>query len=157
MRAWLCGLGLMLCGTGTICGQTDQVATLTVHVTDPAGSPFQGAEVTAVATVTQVRDALQTDRAGAALFRLSPGIYQVTVQARGFMTYEQTNIEVSNGGSQQLPLVLTVGATECEPCMTEAPPPIEMLQATALTALIEPVPLKGKLALHSRRMPRTRN
>jgi hypothetical protein len=138
-----------------ICGQTPII--LTVHVTDPTGALVRDADVTATPTELEGPVAwtapvtLKTSPRGEAQFSLSPGIYRISVLARGFQQLVVSNLEVGREYSQQLPLVLTLGATECEPCFTQvAPPPIELIEAPPLTALIELKPPIALLSLPAR-------
>jgi hypothetical protein len=77
--------------------QAQQLATLSVAVTDPSSRVVTGAQVTLTSTQTSLIRTQAGDRAGlAVLSALTPGDYQLSVKAAGFSEYQQ-------------PLTLTVG------------------------------------------------
>jgi hypothetical protein len=161
MRTWLVGLGLLLSGTGLICAQTS--VTLTVHVTDAAGSPVQGAAATASPTelwgpvVMQTPVTLNTDRSGEARFTLWLGIYRISAEKQGFGYAATPNLEVSRE-SQQLPLVLVIATTRListdtpcyGDCVTSDPAWLKLIEAQPLGALIELKSSIAPLALQAR-------
>ena len=68
---------------------------LTGNVTDPASAAVPGIHVEAVNQETNIRSETSTDEHG--LYRLTnlqSGLYKVTVTAKSFRTYVQTNVQV---------------------------------------------------------------
>ena len=77
--------------------QAQQLATLSVTVTDPSNRVVPGAQVTLTSAQTSLIRTQAGDRAGlAVLSALTPGDYRLAVKAEGFNEYQQ-------------PLTLTVG------------------------------------------------
>ena len=77
--------------------QAQQLATLSVTVTDPSNRVVPGAQVTLTSAQTSLIRTQAADRAGlAVLSALTPGDYRLDVKAEGFSEYQQ-------------PLTLTVG------------------------------------------------
>jgi hypothetical protein len=77
--------------------QAQQLATLSVSVTDPSNRVVPGAQVTLTSAQTSLIRTQAGDRAGlAVLSALTPGNYRLAVHAAGFREYQQ-------------PLTLTVG------------------------------------------------
>ena len=88
-------LFFVLIGASTLSAQ--QLATLNVTVTDPAGRAVANARITLDSQSTGIVRNQSTDRAGLAILTaLSAGDYLLKVQAEGFSDYQQ-------------PLTLTVG------------------------------------------------
>jgi hypothetical protein len=79
---------LVLFGASILPAQ--QLATLNVTVTDPAGRVVSNAHVAVNSQSTGIARSQSTDRSGlAVLTALSAGEYQLKVQAEGFSDYEQ--------------------------------------------------------------------
>jgi len=77
--------------------QAQQLATLSVTVTDPSNRVVPGAQVTLTSAQTSLLRTQSADRAGlAVLSALTPGDYRLAVKAEGFSEYDH-------------PLTLTVG------------------------------------------------
>jgi hypothetical protein len=165
MHTWPLALGFLLCGPGAICGQTAHwSATLTVHVTDAAGSPIQDADVTPVLTelwgpvLWKAPVTLKTDRGGEVQFRLSPGIYRIDAAKLGFENTTVPNLEAGREDSQQLTLVLEIATAKLIPadtpchgeCVTFDPAWLKLIEAAPLAALIELKPPVAPLALQPR-------
>src|ERR1700734_3385390 len=70
--------------------QAQQLATLSVTVTDPSNRVVPGARVTLTSAQTSVIRTQAGDRAGlAVLSALTPGDYRLTVKAEGFSEYQK--------------------------------------------------------------------
>src|ERR1700684_4532831 len=70
--------------------QAQQLATLSVTVSDPSNRVVPGAQVTLTSTQTSLIRTQAGDRAGlAVLSALTPGDYRLTVKAEGFSEYQQ--------------------------------------------------------------------
>jgi len=74
--------------------QNHAQATFTTTVTDQTGARVPGARITVTDEATGSRTASPTDSTGQATFQLNEGTYQLRVQAKGFESYEEKEIEV---------------------------------------------------------------
>src|SRR6478672_2073158 len=69
--------------------------TLTGNVADPASAAVPGAHVEAVNQETNVKSAGDTDEHGLYRFtNVQPGLYRVTITAKSFRTYVETNVQI---------------------------------------------------------------
>jgi hypothetical protein len=103
---------------------------ITGTVTDSSGAAIPGATVTATAASTGIEAVRQTSGAGSfTISPLQPGIYSVTVAAKGFKTLHQDNLSVDALNALGLNPVLSVGdATETVE-VTAAPPVLDTTSA----------------------------
>ena len=94
--------------------QTTGAATLVGTVTDGTGAVAPAARVTVVNIETSFRSETQTGSEGNYYVPyLSPGTYQVTVEAAGFKRYVRDGITIRSGETPRVDVVLEVGsATE---------------------------------------------
>src|SRR5580693_818723 len=82
---------------------------LTGNVTDPSSAAIPGAKVDAVSVETGVARQTDTDSRGVFSFsNLQPGIYRVTVTAKSFQTFIETNIEVQESAVRRVDVRLSV-------------------------------------------------
>jgi hypothetical protein len=148
MRLRFAGPGLLL-AAGTLFAQTSQPTAL-VQVIDPTGPPIPQATVSMLATAESAEFHASTNPKGEAQFDLVEGTYKVTVTAQGFRPETKTLVVPSSAGIR-IEVVLQVGG--CTECVTvsQSLPPISLIPQPPLTALLEPMPLSGKLILRSRR------
>jgi hypothetical protein len=103
---------------------------ITGTVTDSSGAAIPGATVTAMAASTGIAAVRQTSGAGSfTISPLQPGVYSVTVAAKGFKTLHQDNLSVDALNALGLNPVLSVGdATETVE-VTAAPPVLDTTSA----------------------------
>ncbi len=90
--------------------QTDR-GTITGTITDPAGAVVPGATVTALnkatnATVTSVT----TSTGNYTLPSLATGVYDLTIEAKGFTKFIQEGIEVQVAQTARIDITLRIGA-----------------------------------------------
>lgn len=100
-------------------------------VTDQSGAVIGGATVTANLVEQNSNSTRTTTRTGDyTITPLTPGIYAVTVSAKGFETFVQQNVTVNALQTVPLAIKLTVGAAEQTITVTDAPPVLETADAT---------------------------
>jgi hypothetical protein len=100
-------------------------------VTDASGAVIPGASVTANLVAQNSNTVRSTTGTGNYnITPLTPGIYTVTVAAKGFETYVQENITVNALENVPLNIKLNVGSAEQTITVTDAPPVLETADAT---------------------------
>ena len=110
-----------LAGTGAISGT----------VTDPTGAVIADATVTATNIGTNVKTVRTTTGAGDYnITPLTPGLYSVSVVAKGFQQFIQENVTVDALATVGLPIKLTVGRTDETVTVSAAPPVLSTQDAT---------------------------
>jgi len=132
LAAWGCvGLLMMavmplvaraqLAGTGEIAGT----------VTDQTGAVVPGATVTATLVSQNTNTVRTTTGAGDySITPLTPGLYTVTVNAKGFETFVQQNVTVNALQTVALNIKVSLGAAQQTITVTSAPPVLETTDAT---------------------------
>jgi len=84
---------------------------ITGYVTDPSGAAIPNATVTATEVHTNVATARTCDAAGLYLItNLLPGTYTVSVEAQGFKTFTQREVQLEVGATVRTDVKLEVGA-----------------------------------------------
>ena len=122
-----CSLMAQLAGTGAISGT----------VTDATGAIIPNATVTARSISTNTRTVRTTTGAGIyTVTPLSPGMYTLTVSAKGFKTFVQQNITVNALATATVNVRLAVGAAQQTITVSTAPPVLETTDA-ALGAVMD--------------------
>jgi hypothetical protein len=102
-----------LAGTGAISG----------IITDPTGAVIPDATVTATNVGTNVKTIRTSTGAGDYnITPLQPGVYTVSVVAKGFQQHIQENVTVDALVTVNLPIQLTVGRTDETVTVSTAPP-----------------------------------
>ncbi|HME56844.1 MAG TPA: carboxypeptidase regulatory-like domain-containing protein, partial [Terracidiphilus sp.] len=92
-------------------GEMGGAGAISGTVTDVTGAVIPGATVTLTALDTNVSTTQTTSSDGSyAVTGLAPGLYTLTVMARGFLTYRQSNVTVSGQESETVNVSLNVGA-----------------------------------------------
>jgi hypothetical protein len=105
-------------------------------VTDPSNSAVAGAQVTLTNVGTGVKAEKLTDASGRYLFDfVIPGMYEVTVDAKGFDKYSRTNIQVVTRGDVTVDAVLTLAGMTQKVEVAEAAPGIEFNTASMMTTV----------------------
>jgi len=100
-------------------------------VTDQTGAVIPDAVVTATDNANGISTSTKSTGSGAFNFsNLDPGVYTVTVTAKGFEKLEQKNIQVNALETQTYNPALTVGAADVEITVSAAPPQLETSNAT---------------------------
>jgi hypothetical protein len=114
------GAQAQMAGTGAISGT----------VTDSTGAVIPNATVTALRVDTNVATVRLTTSAGDYnITPLTPGLYTITVTAKGFEKYVQENVTVNAIQTVAVNIKLTVGAAEQSITVTAAPPVLETTDA----------------------------
>lgn len=104
---------------------------ITGRVTDSTGAVIPHAAVTVTNQATGVKMVRSTSSSGVYLASpLNPGVYSVTVSARGFTTSIHDNITVNGTESVGLDVQLQVGAQAQTVTVSAAPPMIDKTDAT---------------------------
>jgi hypothetical protein len=92
---WTAGLVLALSGLANLAQGQVLYGSLTGNVTDPSGAAVPGVHVQAVNSGTNVSHETNTDERGIYRFTdLQAGPYKVTIQAKSFATFIETDVQV---------------------------------------------------------------
>jgi hypothetical protein len=111
--------------------QTAGEGSITGTVTDLTGAAIPNATVTATNVATNATATRTTTGAGAySIAPLLPGLYTVTVAAKGFKTLSQQNLDVVALGQLGFSPVLTLGEATETVVVTAAPPVLDTTDAT---------------------------
>lgn len=128
-RLALCLLTLLFAGVAQ--AQMAGYGAIAGSVTDPTGAVIKGATVTANLVSQNAKTVRATTATGDYnVTPLTPGIYTLTVTAKGFETFVQENITVNALQTVPFSVKLTVGSAEQTITVTEAPPVLETSDAT---------------------------
>jgi hypothetical protein len=127
---------------------------LKIQVSDQSGAVVPGAQVKVYASPNgSILIASITDAGGEASLGLSPGTYTLGVAAPGFQQYRQGNIQVMDGLSRTVKIVLTVASSGCGICVTPEWPLIQVESDFAERSIplehLDTLPLKPQ-RLHRR-------
>ena len=112
------------------------VGTITGRLTDSTGAVIPGASVTIVNISTNFTQTTNTNESG--IFRipgLQPGPYRVTIEAEGFKTYLQDELDLRTGSTLPVDAVLELGAVTEQIEVTAATPLLETESSTAGSVL----------------------
>ncbi len=106
----LAAIGVMaLCSGPSLFGQA-VTGSITGYIADPSGAAIPNAKVTATDVRTNAATTRNADAAGLYLItNLVPGDYSVTVEAKGFKTYTQSQIHLEVGGTVRADAKLELG------------------------------------------------
>jgi hypothetical protein len=128
--------------------ETINNASLSGRVTDPSGAVVEGARVTALETERNLQFTATTDRDGRFRFSYLPiGPYKVTVQREGF-TDVVRSVRLTVGAAFELPVVLTLRATQTNITVDTQPPILETARSqvagTISQSEVRNLPLNGR-------------
>src|SRR3954466_9438409 len=128
-----------------------EVGTTSINgtVSDPSGASIPNAQVTARNSGTGfVR---QTESTGAGYYNISGlpvGVYELTVETKGFRTTRISNINLSVGAAGTLNVTLEVGSTTAEVNVVSDAPLVETSRTVTSTAIstqqVENLPINGR-------------
>jgi len=104
IRPYIVGITFILSQTGIAWAQGGATAQLRGVVTDPSSAVVVSAQVTARDTATGFTRTTQSTGLGYILTGLLPGIYAVTVEAKGFASLEVPKVELTVGQQATLDL-----------------------------------------------------
>lgn len=118
-------------------------------VTDTSGAGVPGAAVTLTNIQTGVTSKASTNQSGNYAFRqLIPGTYRITVQAKGFETFNVTDIPVQVAQTNTRNVQLTVGHTETSVTVTAPSVALQTVSASLGEVigqhLVRDLPLNGR-------------
>ena len=109
---------LSLASTPLVFGQA-VTGSITGYLTDPSGAAIPDAKVTATAVSTGIETVRMSDASGLYLItNVLPGTYKLTVEAKGFKTVAQENVQVEVGATVRSDIKLELGAVAQEITVT---------------------------------------
>ena len=132
-----------------LAAQDPATASLTVSVSDAAGSALAGARVTALRLATGVaREASTGPRGSCVLANLPPGEYTVTVEAAGLARRSFEHVRLQVGRSLALEARLQLGGLKEEVTVEASAAPLatdrSAVEDVVAAAAIENLPLNGR-------------
>ncbi len=107
---WTWVLLFILVGSAFQLVQAQEIGGLTGTVTDPSGAAIAGAPVTFRNVATGITAQSATSSVGLYTETLTPGIYEITVNAQGFEKFDATHVVVEIGATPTFNIKLVVGA-----------------------------------------------
>ena len=111
-------------------------ATLLGTVTDSSGATVASAHVTATETATGLLHESVTNESGNFTFPdLQPGLYSITVAAKGFKKATHENIDLASNSSTRVDLALVPGNVSETVVVTTAPPALQTDRADISTKI----------------------
>lgn len=126
---------LVLCFSQVALGQAVN-GTLLGTITDTTGAAVAGAQVTATLTSTGATHVSTTNGDGNYTFPdMQPGLYTITIDAKGFKKAEQQNINLLSNTSPRVDLVLQPGNVSETIVVTTAPPVLQTDRADISTKI----------------------
>jgi hypothetical protein len=136
IRPYTVGITLILSQTGIAWAQGGATAQLWGMVTDPSSAVVVSAQVTARDTATGFTRTTQSTDLGYILTDLLPGIYAVTVEAKGFASLEVPKVELTVGQQATLDLALRLAGIQ-ETITVDLEPSIVEPTRTGLSQVVE--------------------
>src|SRR6202040_917980 len=116
---------LVASATAVLAQQTINNGSISGRGTDPSGAVVSGANVTARQMATKISTSAITDSDGRFRFPvLSVGEYELTVSQRGFAN-AVSSVNLTVGAAFDLPIALTVGASQSKMTVVGEAPVIE--------------------------------
>jgi hypothetical protein len=110
--ALCCALTIFILAAASTAHAQVLYGTLTGNVSDPTSAVLPGAHVEAVNLGTNVKTEGNTDERGIYRFtNLQPGLYKVTVTAKSFKTYVETNVEVQPNQVRRVDVSMQIAQT----------------------------------------------
>jgi carboxypeptidase family protein/TonB-dependent receptor-like protein len=118
-------------------------------ITDPSGAGIPQAEMTIKNVATGVEHNLTTNENGFyTATNLLPGIYDVTISAKGFNTEVKSGITINVGARQVFDLTLQIGTVSHRVEVTSEAPAIQLassdISATVNATTVRELPLNGR-------------
>jgi Carboxypeptidase regulatory-like domain len=139
VRLFVLGVLALLAGAhpSAVHGQTAGEGSITGTVTDGTGAVVGDAKVTATNAATNISTTRTSSRDGLfTIAPLNPGTYSVTVEAKGFKTLKQENLDVVGLGVLAFNPTLSIG-TATETVNVTAAPPVLDTESAILGAVME--------------------
>ncbi len=124
----------------TFCFAQETTGSLQGTVKDPSGALVPGATVTVTSPTMVGEKSVATDSKGYYhLSNLPPGVYQVTVAAKGFTTRKEQGLMLEVGHSPSLDMTLAVGSESQIVEVTGATPAIDVTSVTTQSNVTQDV------------------
>lgn len=128
---WCAVFAFLICFGLGASAQTGGQGALEGTVSDITGAMIPHAEVVATNQASGVATTRTTTSSGVyQISPLIPGIYTVTVTAKGFKVLKQENIEVNGMTITGYSATLSVGSADITMTVTDAPPQLQVTNAT---------------------------
>ena len=143
-----CLFGILICLVASAFPQLN-TADLRVVVKDAKGRVIPDANVTVLDQARGSPRTTSTDKDGQVVFRsLTPGLYQVTVEAEGFAKSVAKDIRLMIGQIAELPISLSIIAAPETVRVSSEPPLVELQQTASSTTIgqtrIDNLPINGR-------------
>ena len=123
---------ILLLAAACVFAQTTRTATLVGNVTDPTGAAIVGAKVTVVNPATGFTSTGEANELGRYYVpNLSPGSYEMNVEAQGFRTHVRKGIELRAGEVPRVDVQMELGAITESVTITGGVPLLETETSTA--------------------------
>jgi hypothetical protein len=135
---------LLFLGTAAASSQTQSVAppkatVVSGYVADTTGASIPKATIRLEAKERSILSVI-ADQAGHFAIEARPGEYTLTVVSLGFATYQQS-INLADETSIEKDIVLKIANGGCGVCVTQADPPIELVDVSLTSTLpLNPLP-----------------
>ena len=118
-------------------------------ITDPTGAAIVNAKVTATHTATGVsRTTQSSDVGGYSLTSLSPGVYDIQIEAQGFKTTKLEDVPVGVGSVATINVKLEVGGVQESVSVTDVAPVVETTRSQTSTLVddraVAELPINGR-------------
>lgn len=128
----LLGVFLPLMTTGRDAGAQEFRGSITGRVADASGASVAGAKLAAVNSDTKIATSTSTDDAGGyTLLYLTPGHYDLSIEAKGFKKLLRAGVEVRVGDKLTLDLTMEIGELAETVSVTSAAPLLDSSSASA--------------------------
>lgn len=131
----LCTMLLLVLGL-CVSGSAQSTGTISGRVTDPTGAVVSGANIVATNTGTgTARNTVTSSEGEFNLPALTPGVYNVSVNATGFAKSEMANQTLVTGSTLTLNFTLNIGSSTQEVEVTSAAPLVELTESSVSDTL----------------------
>jgi hypothetical protein len=147
-RFLLLSILVILTVNGTVFPQTSSTS-LQGSVTDPSGSAIAGATVVLANSESKLERTMETGSQGEyRFFALPPGTYTLTVTAKGFSRYQQTDLQLLVNTPATANVPLKVGSASESITVTSEAPVLNLVDASIGNPFnenqVEQLPLDGR-------------
>ena len=148
MKQFAFSVTFFLAVTGTLCSQTSTTS-LQGTVTDPSGGAIAGAPVILANTGLKTERSVVTDSQGEYRFLfLPPGTYTLSISAKGFAKYQQTDLRLLVNTPVSVNVQLKVGAAAEIITVTSEAPILNTVDASLGNSFdqtqVRQIPLEGR-------------
>ncbi len=124
-------------------------ASLSGLITDPSGAVIANAKITATQPATNSsRETESTGQGFYSFSSLTPGSYDLSIEASGFKTAKRTGITLSVGATASLDIALEIGTPSEVITVTEEAPMVETARSQTATVInsraVSDLPINGR-------------